>query len=56
MLLPFRENLGWIFQKYDNNRQINLIFMILTYADLVQSKKNTDLNLSPRSSNRTLEK
>ena len=39
MFLPFCEDLGWIFQKYDNNRQRNLIFLILTCADLVQSKK-----------------
>ena len=37
---------GWIFQKYDNNRQKKLIFIILTWrniifynADLAQSKK-----------------
>ena len=32
------ENMGWIFQKYDNNRQKNLIFMILPCAALVHSK------------------
>ena len=39
MLLAFYENLAWIFQKYDNSRLRNLIFKILTWADLVQSKK-----------------
>ena len=39
------ENMGWIFQKYDNNRQKKLILMILPCADLVQSKKNTEIRL-----------
>ena len=37
ILLSFCENLGWTFQKHDHNRQI--IFMILSYEDLVQFKK-----------------
>ena len=38
MLFPFYENLGWIFQKYDNGGQKKLIFIILTCEVLVQSK------------------